>query len=156
VTLGWGNYGKYAPLAFTEHGAVMAASVLNSPNAVEMSVFVVRAFLRLRPLVAGQKELAAQPSCSSGTGWGIVEMQFPFKWGLIGAFRLVQRGAPLVLHRSGPARDLYVWACELSTSQYIIIRDSLPSPTLTPFAMFWFNPSGGDHCKPSPAERIVR
>jgi len=60
VTLSWGANIKYAPLAFTEHGAVMAASVLNSPKAVEMSVFVVRAFLRLRSLVAGQKELAAQ------------------------------------------------------------------------------------------------
>ena len=60
VILSWGANIKYAPLAFTEHGAVMAASVLNSPQAVEMSVFVVRAFLRLRSLVAGQKELAAQ------------------------------------------------------------------------------------------------
>jgi hypothetical protein len=36
------------PYAFTEHGAIMAASVLNTPRAVEMSVFVVRAFVRLR------------------------------------------------------------------------------------------------------------
>ena len=35
MTLSWGANIKYAPLAFTEHGAVMAASVLNSPNAVE-------------------------------------------------------------------------------------------------------------------------
>lgn len=39
---------RYAPVAFTEHGAIMDASVLNSPRAVEMSVFVVRAFVRLR------------------------------------------------------------------------------------------------------------
>ncbi len=39
---------RYPPWAFTEHGAIMAASVLNSPRAVEMSVFVVRAFVRLR------------------------------------------------------------------------------------------------------------
>ncbi len=38
------------PWAFTEHGAIMAATVLNSPRAVEMSVFVVRAFVRLRSL----------------------------------------------------------------------------------------------------------
>ncbi|HME58182.1 MAG TPA: ORF6N domain-containing protein, partial [Terracidiphilus sp.] len=38
---------RYAPYAFTEHGAIMAASVLNSPRAVEMSIYVVRAFLRL-------------------------------------------------------------------------------------------------------------
>ena len=36
------------PNAFTEHGAVMAATVVNSPRAVQMSIFVVRAFLRLR------------------------------------------------------------------------------------------------------------
>lgn len=46
------------PYAFTEHGAIMAASVLNTPYAVEMSVFVVRAFVRLRGLLAGHKELA--------------------------------------------------------------------------------------------------
>jgi hypothetical protein len=51
---------KYAPLAFTEHGATMAASVLNSPRAVQMSVFVVRAFLRLREWVVGRAELAAR------------------------------------------------------------------------------------------------
>jgi hypothetical protein len=46
------------PYAFTEHGAIMAASVLNTPRAVEMSVFVVRAFVRLRQLLATHKELA--------------------------------------------------------------------------------------------------
>lgn len=44
---------KYSPLAFTEHGAVMAANVLNSPRAVQVSIFVVRAFLRLRTWVRG-------------------------------------------------------------------------------------------------------
>jgi hypothetical protein len=38
----------YRPLAFTEHGAIMAATVLNSPEAVAMSVFVVRAFVQMR------------------------------------------------------------------------------------------------------------
>jgi hypothetical protein len=51
---------RYAPYAFTEHGAIMAATVLNSPRAVEMSVFVVRAFVRLRELLATHKELAAK------------------------------------------------------------------------------------------------
>ena len=46
------------PFAFTEHGAIMAASVLNTPRAVEMSVFVVRAFVRLRALLATHKGLA--------------------------------------------------------------------------------------------------
>jgi hypothetical protein len=51
---------RYAPYAFTEHGAIMAASVLNSPRAVEMSIYVVRAFLRLRETLATHKELAAK------------------------------------------------------------------------------------------------
>ena len=53
-----GQHLKYPPLAFTEHGAIMAASVLNSPRAAQMSIHVVRAFLRLREWVAGQAELS--------------------------------------------------------------------------------------------------
>jgi phage regulator Rha-like protein len=48
------------PLAFTEHGAIMAANVLNSPRAVQMSVFVVRAFVKMREALAQNKELAAK------------------------------------------------------------------------------------------------
>lgn len=46
------------PYAFTENGAVMAANVLNSPEAVRMSVFVVRAFVKMRELLGSTKELA--------------------------------------------------------------------------------------------------
>jgi hypothetical protein len=46
------------PYAFTEHRAIMAASVLNSPRAIEASIFVVRAFVRLREMLAAHKELA--------------------------------------------------------------------------------------------------
>ena len=46
------------PNAFTEHGAIMAASVLNTPRAVEMSVFVVRTFVRLRQMLATNAQLA--------------------------------------------------------------------------------------------------
>lgn len=49
---------RYLPYAFTEHGAIMAATVLNSPRAVEMSIYVVRAFVKLRELLASNKELA--------------------------------------------------------------------------------------------------
>jgi hypothetical protein len=49
---------RYLPYAFTEHGAIMAATVLNSPRAVEMSVYVVRAFVKLRELLVSNKELA--------------------------------------------------------------------------------------------------
>jgi len=51
---------KYLPYAFTEHGAIMLASVLNSERATEMSVYVVRAFVRLREVIAGNKELTAK------------------------------------------------------------------------------------------------
>ncbi|MBE0540549.1 MAG: ORF6N domain-containing protein [Verrucomicrobia bacterium] len=48
ATLKQGQNIKYLPHAFTEHGAIMAATVLNSPEAVAMSVFVVRAFMQMR------------------------------------------------------------------------------------------------------------
>ena len=51
---------RYAPYAFTEHGAIMAATVLNSERAVEMSVFVVRAFVRLREMLATNQQLASK------------------------------------------------------------------------------------------------
>ena len=51
---------RYAPYAFTEHGAIMAATVLNSERAVEMSVFVVRAFVRLREMLATNQQLATK------------------------------------------------------------------------------------------------
>jgi hypothetical protein len=47
-----GRYAKYPPYAFTEHGAIMAANVLNSPEAVAMSVYVVRAFVQMRERLA--------------------------------------------------------------------------------------------------------
>ncbi len=53
----WGGR-RGQTLAFTEHGAIMAATVLNSPQAVEMSVYVVRAFVKLREVLASNTELA--------------------------------------------------------------------------------------------------
>jgi hypothetical protein len=58
-SLQWGGKRKL-PTAFTEHGALMAASVLNSPRAVEMSILVVRAFVRFRRILATNRQLAAQ------------------------------------------------------------------------------------------------
>ncbi len=51
---------RYTPHAFTEHGAIMAATVLNSTRAVQMSVFVVRAFVRLREMLATNRRLAGK------------------------------------------------------------------------------------------------
>jgi hypothetical protein len=51
---------RYLPHVFTEHGAVMLASVLNSPRAIEASIFVVRAFIKFRELLSSHRELAAK------------------------------------------------------------------------------------------------
>jgi len=48
---------RYRPYAFTEHGAIMAATVLNSERAIEMSVFVVLAFVRMRRAIAGNRHI---------------------------------------------------------------------------------------------------
>ena len=61
VTSNVGRGGRrYAPYAFTEHGAIMAATLLNSPRATEISVHVVRAFVELRDLVAGNRTLTTK------------------------------------------------------------------------------------------------
>lgn len=53
----WGGR-RYLPYAFTEHGAIQAANVLSSVGAIEMSVYVVRAFVQLRQLLTSNMELA--------------------------------------------------------------------------------------------------
>jgi len=57
VILKRGTNIKYLPYAFTEHGAIMVANVLNSPRAVQMSVFVVRAFIKMRQMMTANKAL---------------------------------------------------------------------------------------------------
>jgi hypothetical protein len=49
---------RFPPFAFTEHGAIMAATILNSHRAVQMSLYVVRAFVKLRELLVSNQELA--------------------------------------------------------------------------------------------------
>ncbi len=57
-TLKRGQHVKYLPYAFTEHGAIMAANVLRSERATQMSVFVVRAFVKMRAALSDNRELA--------------------------------------------------------------------------------------------------
>ncbi len=57
ATSRWGGRRKL-PLAFTEHGAIQAATILNTRRAVEVSVYVVRAFVQLRGVLAANRELA--------------------------------------------------------------------------------------------------
>jgi hypothetical protein len=75
ATLKRGQNPKYPPYAFTEHGAVMLAAVLNSPVAVEASIQVVRAFVRLRALVAAHEELAQKLE--------VLERRFDHQFGVV-------------------------------------------------------------------------
>lgn len=54
------KYSRTNPYAFTEHGAIMAASVLNSSKAIEVSVLIVRTFVKIRQMIANHKELNAK------------------------------------------------------------------------------------------------
>jgi hypothetical protein len=51
------KFSPVLPYAFTEHGAIMAATVLNSPCAIQVSIYVVEAFVRLRGLLSSNREL---------------------------------------------------------------------------------------------------
>jgi hypothetical protein len=68
VTLksGRGSNIKYPPMAFTEHGAIMAATILNSPRAEQMSVYVVRAFVKMRESLATHSQLARELATLKG------------------------------------------------------------------------------------------
>jgi len=56
-TSSWGGV-RYPPMAFTEHGAIMVASILNSQRAIDASIKVVRAFVQLREMLSTHKDLA--------------------------------------------------------------------------------------------------
>ena len=58
ATLKRGHHIKHAPHVFTEHGAIMLATVLNSPTAVQASIFVVRAFVQMRAALLEYAELS--------------------------------------------------------------------------------------------------
>ena len=59
ATSSWGGR-RYLPFVFTEHGVAMLASVLNSKRAVQMSILIIRAFVKLREMLATHKDLAAR------------------------------------------------------------------------------------------------
>src|SRR6267142_115141 len=60
LRLGHGEHRKYPPNAFTEHGALMLASVLNSPQAIELSVLVIQAFVQMRQFVQAHAEISSR------------------------------------------------------------------------------------------------
>jgi hypothetical protein len=57
---GRGQHRKYAPYVFTEHGIAMLSSVLRSKRAVQMNIQIIRAFIRLREMLIGHKDLAVR------------------------------------------------------------------------------------------------
>jgi hypothetical protein len=57
VTSSWGGR-RYLPYAFTEHGVSMLSSVLNSKRAIQMNIFIIRIFIKIREILASNKELA--------------------------------------------------------------------------------------------------
>lgn len=67
ATLKRGQHAKYPPYVFTEHGAIMTAMVLSSPQAVSMSVFVVRAFTRMRERLAANAAILRRLAEIDGT-----------------------------------------------------------------------------------------
>lgn len=54
------KFSRFLPNIFTEHGTMMAANVLNSPAAIESSVYLVRAFIKMREVVSTHKEMAVK------------------------------------------------------------------------------------------------
>jgi hypothetical protein len=58
VTSSWGGARRALPYAFTEHGVIMAANLMRSPRAVQVSIYIVRAFVKLREVLSTHKELS--------------------------------------------------------------------------------------------------
>jgi hypothetical protein len=57
-SLGWGQYSKYLPYAFTQEGVAMLSGILNSQQAIWVNIHIMRAFVRFRQVLASNKELA--------------------------------------------------------------------------------------------------
>lgn len=88
---------RYLPNAFTEHGAIMAASILNSKRAVEMSIFVVRAFVQMREaLLVNQKVVSTLSELESRLDDHDTEIQ-----DLVEAIRELMAPAPANSRRIG-------------------------------------------------------
>ncbi|MDP3962647.1 MAG: ORF6N domain-containing protein [bacterium] len=57
VTSSWGGLRRAMPYAFTEHGIAMLSSVLNSPRAIQMNIYIIRAFIKMREILAIDKNI---------------------------------------------------------------------------------------------------
>lgn len=67
VISSWGGARRATPYAFTEHGVAMLSSVLNSDRAIQMNIMIVRAFVKLREVLATHKALAQKVEQLAGT-----------------------------------------------------------------------------------------
>ena len=97
ATLKRGQHRKYLPYAFTEHGAIMAANVLKSKQAIQMSVAVVHAFVRLRRMALSVEALARK----------VNELEKKYDKNFQGVFNAIRRlmAAPLVKRVEGFSPD---------------------------------------------------
>jgi len=112
ATLKQGQNIKYIPFAFTEHGAIMAATVLNSPKAVEMSVFVVRAFVKMREQLLTTATLAQR----------LAEVERTLLTHDTALRDLYQKLRPLLLPPSEPARKSIGFGVKERRAQYRVTR----------------------------------
>lgn len=109
-----GGHAKYLPYAFTEHGAIMAASVLNSPRAVAMGVFVVRAFVRMREQLVASDTILRRLAEIDKT---LVEHD--------GALRVIwDKLQPLLLPPPPPPRRKIGYAVEEARARYRVRRQT--------------------------------
>ena len=93
----WGGR-RYRPFAFTEHGAIQAANVLNSPRAITMGLYVVRAFVQLREIFASNKDLARKlVALEPVIGGGEAEPRFAITRQLLGRAAEMLFGKAVVL-----------------------------------------------------------
>jgi phage regulator Rha-like protein len=90
ATSSWGGTRK-RPMAYTEHGAIMAAAVLKAPRAVEVSVYVVRAFVHLRRALAAHGELAEKIAKLEAEAEKMAERQDVFGYQLKQVFETIRQ-----------------------------------------------------------------
>ncbi len=123
---------RYLPHAFTEHGAIMAATVLNSKRAIEMSIFVVRAFVRMRETLAMNQQIASKLAELEGH----LESHDAEIQDLVDAIRELMAPAPANSRRIGFAAPS---AAAKGQGKLLKVR-AMPSPTHSADAISRTNP----------------
>jgi hypothetical protein len=117
VILKRGEHRKYLPRVFTEHGTIMAANVLNSPRALEMSVFVVRAFIKMREQLLTTTTLAKR----------LAEVEKLLLTHDSALRDLYQKIRPLLLPPPAPERKAIGFGVKERRAQYRLSQKPIPS-----------------------------